>query len=80
MAEVRPVHVFSLLALFWVAWIYSELRDYWQWMDQYGKITATLEEIQAFKEAGPRFTAEDGAELEARIEAIEDRLEAYEGL
>jgi hypothetical protein len=46
--------------LFLIMWLYTEVQE---------KQART--EWQAFTRAGARFTAEDGAKLEARIEVLE---------
>jgi len=50
-----------IIIIFFILWAYSEIEE---------KKSAV--EWKAFVRSGPRFTAEDGAALESRIEALED--------
>jgi hypothetical protein len=51
--------------LFLIMWLYTEVEE-----------QKARTEWQAFVRTGERFTAEDGARLEARIEALEGICEA----
>jgi hypothetical protein len=64
---IRPAHVFTFLFLFWALWVYSEL-------DERGTQGNFYAEAQEFMSAGGRFTTEDGAALEKRIEALEKTI------
>jgi len=70
--DIGPRHVFALLVLFWAAWLYTEISEYLERQDQW-------ESVNQFMSKGDRFSREDGAELEARIEALEDKLGEYDG-
>ena len=66
--SVKPGHVFLALAIFWCAWLYTEITEY---QDR----AKVLAEAKAFMKAGSRFTGEDGAALEKRIKQLEDQLD-----
>ena len=64
--NIKAGHVFLLLALFWGAWLYTEVSEYIERRN-------ILIEVREFVAKGDRFTSEDGAELEKRIEELEKR-------
>ena len=76
--SIKPVHVFVLLALFWMAWLYTEVTEYFE-RDSFMQATRkTMSEFDAFMDRGERFTNEDGVRLEGRIKAIEEELHPWD--
>jgi hypothetical protein len=73
---IKPQHVFALLAIFWCAWLYSEIKETMDTVAWRKKSAAEYQEFRDFHDEGKRFTAENGAALEARIEALEATCEA----
>ena len=69
--KIKTPHVFMLLFIFWSAWLYIEVNEY------VGRATFTAE-VKEFMKPGPRFTAEDGAELTERLHALEAREKELE--
>ena len=61
---IRPVHVFGLLAIFWMMWFYTEWTEF-------NERESFKHRVDTFISNGDRFTAEDGKKLEARIKALE---------
>ena len=66
MVTVKSSHVFALLTLFWAAWVYTEVSEYLERRE-------FNSEINDFMHRGDRFTAEDGIELNKRLDAVEKR-------
>ena len=64
--EIKPRHVFVSLVVFWVMWVYVAVENYIE-REHFRS------EVTEFIQPGPRFTAEDGAKLEARIKALEEK-------
>jgi len=69
--KIKPPHVFMLLFVFWSLWLYTEVTEY------VGR-AAFATEVKEFMKPGPRFTAEDGAELAERLHALEAREKELE--
>ena len=63
--EIRPAHVFILLALFWIAWAYTEITELVE-------RDAVYEEVMDFVGKGDRFTQEEGNELTERVRKLEE--------
>jgi len=63
-SDVNPAHIFILLFAFWAMWLYTEISEH-------GQRDAFNSEVKTFMTRGGRFTAEDGAALEQRIENLE---------
>ena len=68
--KIEPKHIFLLLAIFWSAWVWTEITEYIA-RDTF------KHEVDAFMNRGDRFTKERGDELEARVKKIEE-LEGIE--
>ena len=66
MITVKQSHVFLLITLFWACWIYTEVTEYISRKE-------FVSEINDFMYRGDRFTAEDGRELNKRLDAVEKR-------
>lgn len=64
MTEIKAKHVFTLLILYWFAWLYTELSEKWERDEFYV-------EVNDFMTAGDRFTKEDGEELKKRVAELE---------
>ena len=71
--RIRPGHVFALLSIFWIAWLYTEVSEYIE-REEF------IEEMMAFKNRGSRNTAEQGYELCKRIVVLEKRLDVYNAI
>ena len=70
--EIRPKHVFTLLAFFTIVWVVSEVREYLAGQKFNDK-------VQGFMDASGktnRFTAQDGIDLERRLETKIFRVQA----
>ena len=65
--EVRSKHVFTLVLIFWLAWLYTEVSEKLE-------RDAFQNEVDEFMHKGGRFTHDDGAKLERRITEIEERI------
>ena len=63
--KVRAIHIFTLLLVFWCAWVYTEVTEHIS-------RSAHEAEVDAFMSRGDRFTREMGEELEARIIKLEE--------
>jgi len=68
--KIEPKHIFLLLAIFWGAWVWTEVSEYYS-------RAAHEDKVDAFMNRGDRFTKERGDELEARVKKIEE-LEGIE--
>ena len=73
-AEVRPFHVFSLVGLFLILWIWTEVTEYFDREAYKREVNAFMKKTEPFMAKGDRFTSEEGADLEARIEALEEQI------
>lgn len=62
--EIVPAHIMTLLVVFWVAWLYTEISEMYE-------RNAMYSEVMYFMHKGDRFTQAEGDELEARILALE---------
>ena len=69
--EATVGHVFFLLALFWIAWLYTEVTEYAERSQFIAETQQNLAELNDFAHKGDRFTVEDGIRLESRIEKLE---------
>ena len=64
--KIRALHIFTLLLVFWCAWVYTEVTEYISRSEHEA-------EVEAFMSRGDRFTKEMGEDLEARIQALESQ-------
>jgi len=69
--KIRALHIFTLLLVFWCAWLYTEVTEHIS-------RSAHEAEVDAFMSRGDRFTREMGEELEARITELEKERKALE--
>lgn len=65
--QIKPKHVFTLLFIFWCAWLYTEIAEKRERDSFYI-------EVSEFMGDGARFTSDDGKALEARIKKLEQEL------
>jgi len=65
----RETVILALLVIFMSSWVVTEVVEH----EKREIVTA---ETRAFMLQGPRFTAADGAALEARVEALENANES----
>ena len=65
-----PKHVFALLLIFWMAWLYTEISEYFAREVYYA-------EVEEFIHRGDRFTLEDGMALDSRIDKITAELNLH---
>lgn len=70
--QIESKHVFFLLLLFWVAWLYTEVTEY------YSRDTFTAE-VTEFMYRGDRFTKDDGDALKMKILSLEEQLSEIKG-
>ena len=68
--NIGAKHIFWLLAVFWAAWVYTEVTEY-------ASRSAHEAEVDAFMSRGDRFTKERGDAMDARLRRIEE-LEGLE--
>ena len=59
--KIKSLHVFTLLLVFWCAWLYTEVADYISRSEHAAK-------VDAFMTRGDRFTADDGRALRKLVE------------
>ena len=64
--KISALHIFTLLLVFWCAWVYTEVTEYISRSEHEA-------EVDAFMNRGDRFTKEMGENLEARIQALESQ-------
>jgi hypothetical protein len=69
--RIKVWHVFVLLLAFWVAWLYTEITEY------YARDAFKIE-VESFMYAGDRFTAEDAREMENLIIQLENHINDLE--
>ena len=69
--KIRALHIFTLLLVFWCAWLYTEVTEYISRSEHEA-------EVDAFMSRGDRFTLEMGEALEARITELENERKALE--
>ena len=63
-ADNRQIIILSVLLLFVVMWLYTEITEY-------RNRSAFVEEVNDFMYKGDRFTQPEGDELESRVEKLE---------
>ena len=64
--KISALHIFTLLLVFWCAWVYTEVTEYISRSEHEA-------EVDAFMSRGDRFTKEMGEALHQRIEALEEK-------
>ena len=69
--KIKPLHIFTLLLVFWCAWVYTEVTEHIS-------RSAHEAEVDAFMSRGDRFTREMGENLEKRIVELEKERKALE--
>jgi len=73
--DLRGNLTLALLTILLAGWVYTEVTEYLERDAFISEVTGELDQLTAFKQAGGRFTQEDGKALEARIEALEVALD-----
>ena len=71
MVQIKSGHVFTLLALFWCAWIYTEVTER---IDDKEKWSY----VEEFVMRGDRFTKADGDVLRAELSHLKVRVRHLE--
>ena len=69
--KIKALHIFTLLLVFWCAWLYTEVTEHIS-------RSAHEAEVDAFMSRGDRFTREMGENLEKRIVELENERKALE--
>ena len=65
--EIKPKHVFILLTIFWITWLYTELSEFGKREEFQEDVIGFVNKSEKFINKGERFTSEEGEQLKRNV-------------